>query len=887
MIPMRPSPQPEHHPPRWAERLLAWFVAPHLLEYVQGDLHEAFHQRVHQVGLARARSEYVWSVLHCLTPFFYKRKQQDEFQPFSNLHPAMLRNYLKIAFRGLRKNPLFSLLNILGLAVGMAFALLVGLWVRQQLSYDGFHQHGDRIAMVMKNSLANDEKRTQADLPLPLFDELKVKYPDVKRLTRLDFGSTRSLKVGETKVSKPGYYADPDFLTMLSFPLVKGQAETALQNPNSIVLTESLSQALFGNTNPMGQIIRLDNQYDMMVTGVAKDVPKNSSLAFDFLVPFEFNISTNPGVQRERSRWGNNFVRTIVELQEGSSTEAFSAKIQNLIRQKLNDPKAGTLFLHPLPKWHLYGEFKNWVNTGGRIDYVRLFGLLGLFVLLVACINFMNLTTARSEKRAKEVGVRKAVGSQRFQLIGQFLTESLLTSFLAFTLSLLLIALLSPFLNELGFDGLSLRDLGSVGPGLPATSVWLLLGVLGASTFTGLLAGSYPALYLSSFVPVKVLKGTFLPGRSATLPRKMLVVTQFTFSIVLIISTAIVFQQIHHAKNRSLGYNPNNLISLGATPDLQANFPALKRELLNTGLIEAVSKASSPMTAIYSAWTDFSWAGKDPTTDVLMSVIMTEYDYEKTAGLTLRQGRAFSRAFSTDSSAVLLNEAAVKIIGFKNPIGQTINFGDEKLTVIGVIDNVVMTDPFSPVRPAIVMFNPDRVGDISLRLKTGVDVKKALATIQPIVEGFNPAYPFAYHFVDQEFEKKFAAENQAGKLAGIFAGLAIFISCLGLFGLAAFTAERRTKEIGIRKVLGASVGNVWALLSQDFVGLVLIACLIASPLAGWFMNGWLEKYPYRIDISYWVFLLAALGAILITLLTVSFQSIKAALVNPVKSLRNE
>lgn len=887
-------------PPRWLIWLLTRLTAPHLQEELLGDLHELFHKRGQRLGYGKAKLWYLLDMLLLVHPRLWRRTAPPVYQSrspkphytqseprTSYLQPTMLQNYLKIALRNLKRSPLFSLLNIVGLAVGMAFAMVVGLWVRQELSYDRFHQNQDRIAMIMKHSLANDERVTQSDLPLPLYDELKATYPQAKRLTRLDFGSSRSLKVGENKVNKTGYYADPDFLRIFSFPLLKGNRETALNNLRSIVLTESLSQTLFGSDDPMGRIVRLDNEYDMLVTGVATDVPKNSSLTFDFLVPFEFNIQANESVKRERPRWGNNFVRTIVELQPGISMDAFSSKISPIIRQKTANAKAATLFLHPLPKWHLYGEFKNWVNTGGRIESVRLFAIVGLLVLLVACINFMNLTTARSEKRAREVGVRKAVGSQRFQLIGQFLTESLLTSSLAFGLSLLLVGLLSPFLNELGFEGISLHTISLSEPEFSTTTLLLILTLLGASILTGLLAGSYPALYLSSFAPVKVLKGTFNSGKRAAIPRKILVVTQFTFSIALIISTVIVFQQIRYAKSRPLGYDPNNLISLGATKDLQKNFPILKRDLMSTGLVEAVSKASSPMTAIYSAWTDFSWAGKDPTTDVLLSVITTEFDYEKTAGLKLRQGRAFSPDFPTDSNAVLLNEAAVRTIGFKNPIGQIINFGDQKLTVIGVIENVVMVDPFKPVRPAIILFNPDRVGDISLRLKSGVDVSKALAAIQPIVDRYNPAYPFEYHFVDQEFEKKFAAENQTGKLAGIFAILAIVISCLGLFGLAAYMAERRTKEIGIRKVLGASVGSVWMLLSRDFIGLVLLSCLIASPLAGWLMTGWLEKYAYRIQVSYWVFLITALAAIVITLLTVSFQSIKAALMNPVKSLRSE
>lgn len=790
----------------------------------------------------------------------------------------MLLNYLKIAWRNLWYNRMFSLLNIVGLAVGMAFALLIGLWVRHELSFDTFHANYNRVALVMKHTFFNGEKGSQATVSLPLYDELKANYPEVKRVTRLDWGYPHTFKIGDTKINKTGFFVDPDFLQIFSFPLVKGSALSALTEPASIILTESMAKALFGSKEAIGQLVRLDNQHDLRVTAIMRDIPKNSSLEFEFLVPFELNIQANPWMKGARSQWTNNFLRTVVELREGASMEAFSAKIGPMILKKTADKEAGTLFLHPLAKWNLQSRFENWMIVGGKIEYVRLFGIVGILVLLIACINFMNLSTARSEKRAKEVGIRKAIGSQRGQLIAQFLSESLLTTFLAFALSVLLAVVLFPFLNDLGFKSVS----------FDFTNAPLVAMVFAACVLTGLLAGSYPALYLSSFVPVKVLKGTMQPGKGAFLPRKILVVSQFTFSIALIISTAIVFQQIQYAKDRPLGYNPNNLISLDATSDLAKNYDVLKQDLLNTGLVEAVTKSSSPMTGIYNLWNDFSWPGKDPNRSVLMAGIMTEFDYEKTAGLTLKQGRAFSRSFPTDSSTVLLNETAVRVMGFKNPLGKIIKVGNvSPRTVIGVVKDVVMDDPFRPVLPAVILFEPTQFSTIMLRLKPTVDIRNTLAELQPVIEKHSPSFPFEYHFVDAQFEKKFTAENQVGKLAGIFAGLAIFISCLGLFGMTAFMAERRTKEIGIRKVLGASVLNLWGLLSKDFLGLVLISCLIATPLAAWFMNDWLKKYQYRIDMGWWVFALAGLLAVLIALLTVSFQSIKAALTNPVKSLRSE
>ena len=794
----------------------------------------------------------------------------------------MLRNYLKIAWRNLLRNKVLSFINIFGLAIGMTFAMLIGLWVRYELSFDTFHENAGRLAVVERHTLFNNIKGTNIAGMLPLSGELRTNWPDVKRVSRMDWENMHGIMAGNTKFQKNGTFVDPDFLKMFTFPLVKGNVETALKEPNSIILTESLAKALFGNAEPMGKVVRIDNRYNVQVTAIAKDVPKNSTIGFEFLAPYEFLMQNESWRKENAASWGNNFLRTVVELKEGTTPEAFSAKIKNLLITKDKRITDQTLFLFPMRDWHLRDQFKDWANVGGKIDYVRLFGIIGIFVLLIACINFMNLSTARSEKRAKEVGIRKVVGSQRGQLIGQFLSESLLTTLLAFGLSLVLMRLLLPVLKDLDFEHVTFRF----------TDATLLLFAFGVLLFTGLVAGSYPAFYLSSFAPVKVLKGTLQQGKGASAFRKILVVSQFTISIGLIISTFIVFQQIQHAKSRSIGYDPNNLISIQSSNDLAQNYAALKQDLLGTGHFASVSKASSSLTGSNNDWGGFSWPGKDPKANISINVIMTEWDYEKTAGLKFKQGRPFSRAFSTDSNAVILNEAAVQTMGLKNPVGKTIQLdtgGREpwRLAIVGVIENMVVQDPFRPVNPSVIMFNPRNVSNLFVRLKPTADLKKALAAMQPIVERHNPALPFEYSFADEDFEKKFRTENQVARLAGIFAGLAIFISCLGLFGLASFMAERRTKEIGIRKVLGASVVNLIALLSKEFMVLVGVSCLIASPLAYWFMHGWLQKYEYRIDISWWVFVMAGVLALIIALVTVSFQAIKAALANPVRSLRSE
>jgi len=788
---------------------------------------------------------------------------------------TMVKTYFKIAWRHILRNKTLSFINIFGLALGIAFALLIGMWIHYEISFDKFNKNNNRIAFVGRHTLLNNEKGTGFSVMLPLYDELKNNYPGIKRATRFDFGGTHSLVTGNNKFNKNGLYVDPDFLKMFTFPLVKGNSETALSDLNSIVLTESLAKSLFGKEEAIGKLITLDNQYSVRVTAIVRDAPKNSTVSFAFLAPFEFKVKNIDDVRNSRTRWNNNFLGTIVEIKEGTSMDALSKKIGPLLIQKNTGVKNQTLFLYPMASWHLFDDFKNWINTGGRIAYIRLFGMIGAFVLLIACINFMNLSTAKSEKRAREVGIRKVVGSRRPQLIMQFLVESMLTVLLAFLAAIVLIQIMLPYLKDLGFEDIRF-DFSNT----------LLLGfILAVCLITGLLAGSYPALYLSSFVPVKVLKGAFKQGRGALNFRKTLVVSQFVISIGLILCTIIVFQQINHAKNRSMGYTADNLISLTISDDLSKNYTALKQDLLNTGYVETVAKASNGMTRIGYDFPHFSWDGKDPNTDISLDVIMTEWDYEKAARLQFIKGRPFSKEYKTDSNGVILNQAAMNLIGYKDPVGKTIKLGDRVLTIVGVIKNVLMKDPFKSISPGVILFDADNLRVALIRLKDNMDLQKSLAAIQPVVEKYNPAFPFEFSFVDEEFGKKFTTENQVAKLAGIFAGLAIFISCLGLFGLSMFMAERRSREVSIRKVLGATVANLWLLLSKEFVWLVLIACLIASPLALWLMSGWLEKYEYRIEIDWKIFAVASSFAIIIALLTVSSQAIRAAIANPVERLK--
>ncbi len=861
------------HPPRLFLRFFRWFCHPELRKHIEGDLMELYGERVHEAGKRKADIKFMIDVLLLFRPGIIR--PAEGHRQFNNY--GMYKNYLKTGWRNLLRNKGYSIINIGGLAAGMSVAILIGLWIQFEMSFDSFHENRSRIAMVLKNTLFNGERNTQEATPFPLHDELKRNYPEIKRASRLSWRTDISLMVGDKKVVKNGRYVDPDFLSMFSFPLIRGSIKNALKDPNSIILTESLASALFGSEDAVGKSLRVNNEYDVQVTGVLKEIPKNSTMQFDFLAPYEFEVQTSDFVRSSANNWGNNFLMNLVELQEGTSMESFSNKISTLNMDKDNEIKDQYLFLHPLEKWRLFNDYRNWVNVGGRIEYIRLFGIIGIFVLLIACINFMNLSTARSQKRAREVGIRKAMGSLRGQVITQFLSESMITAFISFIFAVAIILLSFPYLKNLGFENIAL-DFGD--------GILLKAGLI-VCIVTGLIAGSYPALYLSSFLPVNVLKGVFRAGKGPATFRRILVVSQFTISITLMIGTIIVFRQIEHAKDRDLGYNPNKLITIQGSNDLAQNFAALKTDLLNSEGIEAVAKASSPMTAVYNKWSDFSWEGKDPDSQIAFEALMTEWDLEKAAGLQFKMGRPFSIEHATDSNAIILNEAALKIIGYKDPIGKTMKSGEREVTIVGVIDNVLMQDPYRPISPGVILFDAGQTNAILIRMKDDADVKETLAAIEPLFAKYNPSMPFDFTFVNDEFGKKFETENLVGKLSGLFAAFAIFISCLGLSGLASFMAEQRTKEIGIRKVLGATVPNLWNLLSRDFVSLAILSCVIAGPIAYYLANDWLQKYEYRTALSWWIFAAVWGGVLVITLATVSYQAVKSALMNPVRSLRSE
>lgn len=865
-------------PPLWATLLLQWFCDARLVNELEDDLNELFRQRVKSLGLRRARWRYVRDVLSLMRPSLLAVKSN----PYPNpSHTDMLQNYIKIAFRNLAKNRTYSAINIFGLSIGMTTAILIGLWLWDEMSYDKYHKHYDRIARVMQHQTYNGLTSTTQATPLPMRAALQHEHAsEFTYIASSSWTEDHILAFGEKKISRKGNCVEPDFPLMMALRILKGTAKS-LDNPTSTLLSESVAKTLFGNADPINKVIKVDNKSYFKVTGIYEDLPYSTEFRdVSFLLPWKFFLEEETWVKRSETNWGNNSFLLLVQIAPNTSFEQVSSKIKNIKARHAKeearfDPRA---FLHPMSRWHLYSEWENGLAIRGRIQYVWLFGIIGIFVLLLACINFMNLSTARSQKRAKEVGIRKSVGSVRSQLIAQFFSESILMATIAFLVALLLVQIALPWFNQIADKQIAF-------PWLNEKS-WLL--GMGFTLITGLLAGSYPALYLSGFRPVKVLKGTFRAGRFAAVPRQALVVVQFTVSITLVIGTLIVLRQIQYAKNRPVGFDRTGLLSVALnTPDLHGHFQALRQDLLQTGAALNLGKSSSPTSEVWSSDASFNWPGKDPDQLGDLGTVGVTHDYGKTVGWQLKDGRDFSIDFSADNLGMVINESASRFMGLKKAVGTKIDWNNEQYTVIGVINDVVTGSPFMPVQPTVFMLKEDWASFIHIRLNPTMTPQQALTKLEPIFKKHNPGSPFEYKFASLEYDLKFRAEERIGKLSTIFSSLAIFISCLGLFGLALFFAEQRQKEIGIRKVLGASVSNLWQMLSKDFLVLVMIACLIAIPIAYTIMRDWLQHYTYRTALSWWIFAAAVLGTLAVTLLTVSFQAVRAALLNPVKTLRNE
>ena len=819
------------------------------------------------------------AVLSPSRPVILRRETTPVWSPSKLNRNFMFRNYLKIAWRNTIGNKVYSALNITGLAAGIAVTLLIALWAWHEYSYDRFLPNYTQLYQIKLNFNQNGNIQTQSGGCLPIANALRSNFPEVKYVAETGWTFNHSLVVGDKKLYQQGMIVGSDFLKMFQFRLLSGNPATVLNAPYSIILTQSAAKALFGNDDPIGKVIRIDNMHDVKVAGLMDNVPDNSTMQFSFLLPFSYWEATEPWVKPAKTNWTYYPFNQYVELQPGVTEEQFAPKIKNLLQG--HDPiHKVEIVLQPVKNWHLYSEFKNGKASGGFIAYVRMFCIIGALVLLIACINFVNLFTARSEKKAREVGVRKAIGSNRASLILQFLTESVLVTLIAALFAILIVQLSLPAFNLLTGNALRIP--------YAAPLFWVLLLVF--ILFTGVMAGSRPAFYLSSFNPVKVLRGALQVGKAAALPRKVLVVIQFTCSIALIIGTIIIYQQISHVKNRPSGYDIDRLVMTTTTTDLNRNYTALKNDLLQSGFVTNVTRASSPIPVIdFQAGCNLlNWPGKNSGEPLGISYAAVSEDFFKTAGIKMEEGREFAGT-PDDTLHIILNEAAVGQLRLKTPVGQmlTTELSKEPVRIIGVVKNAVIGSPFSAVLPALFVYKPDQIGTVIYRLKPGVNVHEAISKLAPIFNKYNPAYPYDYFFADAAYDSNFKQAQLVGKLAAVFAGLTILISCLGLFGLAAYMAEQRTKEIGIRKVLGASVSGIWLLLSKDFMVLVLIGCIIAAPLALYFMTSWLQQYDYRISIGPGVFIISGILALIITLVTISFQAIRSALANPVKSLRSE
>jgi ABC-type antimicrobial peptide transport system permease subunit len=791
----------------------------------------------------------------------------------------MIRNYLKIAWRNLVKNKAHTFINIAGLSVGLVCGLLILLWVQNELSMDKFHKNDARLYSVLERQYYDHKTHGSYNTPGPTAGEMKKVLPEVEYAVSLGFDQKNTFQVGDKILKQDGSSASADYFAMFSFPLLQGSAKTALNSPVSLAISHKMANVFFGSPeNAIGKTIRYENKKNLTVTAVFEDLPKNASQKFDYLVNW-FDFLEENNWARD---WDNQGPATIVMLRADANPAAFEKKIPHFLdTYNGTDRKTSTfiidLSLQRFSDGYLHNNFASGRFEGGRIEYVRIFSIVAFFILLIACINFMNLTTARSVKRAREIGVRKVVGAVRSTLIKQFIGESLMITTLSVIISLLLLVILLPVFNQVTQKQID----------LPFRQAGFWLSLILITLITGLVSGSYPALFLSSFNPVKVLKGTLKLDSGTTLFRKGLVIFQFVLSIVLITGTIVISRQMNYIQSKNLGYDRENLIYIPLDGDLLNKYKTFKNEALKMPGIQLVTRISNEPTNIQNSTGGVNWTGKDTTVNIQFTQASVGYDFVKTMKLEMLQGRDFSKDYITDSVGFILNEAALKRIGYKDPIGQPLRFWGKNGKIIGVVKDFHFNSIHEEIRPLIIRAGEnENYGSILVRTEPG-KTREALASMESLCKQLNPSFPFTYNFSDEEYQKLYQNEQVTGKLSNGFAFLAIFISCMGLLGLAMFTAEQRFKEIGIRKVLGASVSSLFALLSSEFLVLVVIALLIASPIAWYAAGKWLQGYAYRVPVQWWMFALSGGLIILIALATVSFQAIKSALINPIKSLRSE
>ncbi|RPD40204.1 ABC transporter permease [Chitinophaga barathri] len=787
----------------------------------------------------------------------------------------MLRNYIKIAWRNLWNNKAFGIINIAGLTIGLTCCMFILLWVANEWNFNRNHDKLDNIYQVYEQQYySHDEILTVTATPGPLADQMKAETPGILKAGHLSWSSEMLFSAGSKHLKFEGQYANNDIFYVFSFPFIEGDPATALKRPNDIVLTEKVARSLFGDAKAVGQIVRVDNKHDYMVCGVMKDLPLNSTFTFTWLLPMDRLAEEN---QWLKNSWTSNAPRTYVLLDPKADFEKVNARVKGVIQRNASESKT-EVFLYPFEDIYLKGQFDKGKLTGGRIEYVRLFIIVAVFVLLIACINFMNLSTARAIQRSKEVGVRKSIGAGRPALIWQFLGESFALVFIASVLSVLLVWVLLPFFETMVNVTLTVKIF-----------TWYnLLGLFFLALFTGFVAGSYPAFYLSSLDPVATLKGGMLRLRtSAIWLRKGLVVFQFVISTVLIVAAFLIYQQIQFIKNRNLGLNKDQVVYILNEDNIQKNEDAFRNALAGMPGIVASSTSDQLPIKVGSNFQGVSWPGKGADESVLIDYLWVGYDFEKTMQLEMVEGRTFSPAYPTDQRGLVINETAAKLMKLKRPyVGQLLTVEDEQRPILGVTKDFSSNHLSRKIAPTLLRYANGSNRYVLVRIQPG-KVDAALASLETVYKKFNPEYPFSVKYMDDSFAKMYSSEQVIGRLSASFTVLAILVACLGLFGLATFTAQQRTKEIGIRKVLGATIGQILVLLSKEFLRLVLIAVAIAMPLAAYFMHGWLEKFAYHVEIAWWVFAVTALLAIVLAMLTVSYQSVRTARMNPIKSLRTE
>ena len=851
------------------------FLREDFLDDVIGDLQENFEYDLENGSPSRAKLNYWKQVFLYLRPFAIRKLKHTSYY----YSTAMYKSYFRTAMQNMVKNKLHAFINISGLATGIAVALIISMWVYDEISYNAQYSNYERIGQVVQNITANGEVDTWNNIPWPLGNEIRQNYgADFKYISMASHVWPHTITLGKEKYSKTGLFCEPDFYPMFDVQLVKGSFPA--KDPSMIMLSESLATSFFGNRDPLGQVLIMDGE-SFQVGAVYKDFPVHSKWAEVFFLGQWSKFAVMQALEKMDDPWRPNSFELYTMLTDHADFRSASLRIKDARLKKVNPAlakKKPELFLHAMSDWHLRAEFTDGKQTGGLIQFVWMFGIVAVFVLLMACINFMNLSTARSEKRAKEVGIRKAIGSYRSQLITQFFSESILTVFISLLLALLVTRLLLPVFNSLAEKNMN----------LPWTNplLWVEVGL--ASIVLGVLAGSYPALYLSSIRPVGALKGSFKAGKNASLPRKILVVVQFSVSAIMIIGTSAVFLQIQHGKNRPLGYTASGLVMVsGIAKDVHDHYDVIRKKLIDNGSIVEMTECLAPTTGSWGSSSRIDWNGKDPDLSIDFTVFEASYEYGKTIQWEVLQGRDFSRDFPSDSSAVILNEAAAKYLGKKDVAGEILRARDTEFKIIGVVRNVVFGGPYDPVRPSLYYLNSGQLNFMTFRLSPEKPIAESVADIEAVVKPHMEGEPFNYQFVDADQARKFGNEERVSTLASIFAALAIFISCLGIFGLSSFMAEQRMKEVGVRKILGASLSQLWMLLSKDFVVLVIISCFLAAPLAYLVLEAWLQGYAYRVELPWWIFISASIGTLAITMLTVSWHVVKVARINPVHTLKVE